>query len=238
VGEDRQDATGPPPTERVSVPQAADHLGTTVDALRKRVQRGTIPHERDRDGRVWILLDTGRPRQDTDQDTGRPQSEPDALISEMRGRIEDLREQLEAERQAHAEARRIIAGLVERIPPAIEAPASPEAREAPETVEESDRAEPRSATAEAQDELGAERARREMAETTMHEGMAEERRRREAAERERDELRRQLFARREPQGSPQTVEEAPDRDGPGAHFATGGAQEGARRPWWRRIVGR
>jgi hypothetical protein len=38
-----------------------------------------------------------------------------------------LREQLAAERQAHAEARRIIAGLVERIP-AIEAPAeTPEA---------------------------------------------------------------------------------------------------------------
>jgi hypothetical protein len=132
VGEDRQDATGQPSTERVSVPQAADHLGTTVDAIRKRVQRETIPHERDRDGRVWILLDTGRPRQDTDQDTDRPQSEPDALISEMRGRIEDLREQLEAERQAHAEARRIIAGLVERIP-AIEAPAeTPEAYEAAE----------------------------------------------------------------------------------------------------------
>ena len=130
MGEDRQDATGPPPAERVSVPQAADHLGTTVDALRKRVQRGTIPHERDRDGRVWILLDTGRPRQDTDQDTDRLQSEPDALISEMRGRVDDLREQLEAERQAHAEARRIIAGLVERIP-AIEA--SSEARESPET---------------------------------------------------------------------------------------------------------
>ena len=132
MGEDRQDATGSPPAERVSVPQAADHLGTTVDALRKRVQRGTIPYERDRDGRVWILLDTGRPRQDTDQDTDRPQSEPDALISEMRGRIEDLREQLEAERQAHAEARRIIAGLVERIP-AIEAPSeTPEAYEAAE----------------------------------------------------------------------------------------------------------
>jgi hypothetical protein len=36
-----------------------------------------------------------------------------------------LREQLEAERQAHAEARRIIAGLVERVP-ALEAPESPE----------------------------------------------------------------------------------------------------------------
>ena len=140
MGEDRQDATGSPPAERVSVPQAADHLGTTVDALRKRVQRGTIPYERDRDGRVWILLDTGRPRQDTD----RPQSEPDALISEMRGRVDDLREQLEAERQAHAEARRIIAGLVERIP-AIEAPSeTPEAHEAAE--EQQGRGETHSAT--------------------------------------------------------------------------------------------
>ena len=151
VGEDRQDATGPPPAERVSVLQAADHLGTTVDALRKRVQRGTIPHERGRDGRVWILLDTGRPRQDTDQDTDRPQSEPDALISEMRGRVDDLREQLEAERQAHAEARRIIAGLVERIP-AIEAPQ--ETSEAAETVEEQqERTDPRSAAGAAQESV-------------------------------------------------------------------------------------
>ena len=138
--QDRQDASGHPSTERVSVPQAADHLGTTVDAIRKRVQRNTIPHDRDRDGRVWILLDTGRPRQDTDQDIDRPQSEPDALISEMRGRIEDLREQLEAERQAHAEARRLLAAALERIP-AIEAP--PKARESPETVEEElEKAEP------------------------------------------------------------------------------------------------
>jgi hypothetical protein len=44
-----------------------------------------------------------------------------------------LREQLAAERQAHAEARRIIAGLVERIP-AIEAPS--ETSEAHEAAEE------------------------------------------------------------------------------------------------------
>jgi hypothetical protein len=141
VGEDRQDRQGHSSTERVSVPQAADHLGTTVDAIRKRVQRRTIPHERDSDGRVWILLDTGRPRQDTVQDTGKPQSDSAALISEMRAHNATLQAQLEAERQAHAEARRIIAGLVERIP-AIEAPS--EGREAPETVEEApDRAEPR-----------------------------------------------------------------------------------------------
>lgn len=54
---------------------------------------------------------------------------------------ETLREQLEAERQTHAEARRIIAGLVERIP-ALEASEAPAKREAAETVEEPpDRAE-------------------------------------------------------------------------------------------------
>src|SRR5215218_1528998 len=86
------------------------------------------------------------------------------------------------------------------------------------------------------EELGAERARREMAESTLREGMDEERRRREEAERERDELRRELFARREPRESPETAEATPDRAEP--RPATGGAQEGVqRRPWWRRMFG-
>jgi len=89
---------------------------------------------------------------------------------------------------------------------------------------------------EVQEELGTERTRREMAESTLHEGMAEERRRREEAERERDELRRELFARREPRETPQRAEEAPDRAEP--RPTTGGAQEGVRRSWWRRVLGR
>jgi predicted transcriptional regulator len=36
--------------------------------------------------------------------------------------------------------------------------------------------------------------------------------------------------------SPETVDEAPDSAGP--RFATEGAQEGARRPFWRRVFGR
>jgi hypothetical protein len=86
------------------------------------------------------------------------------------------------------------------------------------------------------EELGAERARREMAETTLREGMAEERRRREEAERERDYLRRELFGLREPRESPQTVGEEHDRAEP--RPATGGTQEGAQRPWWRRVFSR
>jgi len=85
------------------------------------------------------------------------------------------------------------------------------------------------------EELGAERARREMAESTLREGMDEERRRREEAERERDDLRRELFASREPRESPQTVEDEPERAEP--HSATVVSQEGVRRPWWRRWFG-
>ena len=86
------------------------------------------------------------------------------------------------------------------------------------------------------EELGAERARREMAEATLREGMAEEQRRREEAERERDDLRRELYALREPRESPETVEEEP-RGGETRPDAPG-AQEGVHRPWWRRVFGR
>jgi excisionase family DNA binding protein len=89
---------------------------------------------------------------------------------------------------------------------------------------------------EIREELGAERARREMAETTLREGMAEERRRREEAERERDELRQELHALREPRESPQTVEEEPERAEP--RPATVESQETVQRPWWRRVFGR
>jgi excisionase family DNA binding protein len=86
------------------------------------------------------------------------------------------------------------------------------------------------------EELGAERARREMAESTLHEGMAEEQRRREEAERERDDLRRELYALRGPRESPQTARQEPERTGP--RTATVESQESVQRPWWRRVFGR
>jgi len=214
VGDDtRHDAR-----RRLSVSEAADVLGVTVDAIRSRVKRGTIAHERE-GGRVYVLLgaDQDRPGHDqpTDQGGGQGSEATEDRTAEL---IATLREQLQAERQAHAEARRIIAGLVERIP-AIEAPQ--EASEDAETVEE------------ATDELGAERARRETAETTLHKGMAEERRRREEAERERDELRRELVGRGRRTEDHEAAERQQGRGQP--HSATGGAQEGVRRPWWRRM---
>ncbi len=118
----------------MSVYDAAEVMGVTVDAIRKRISRGTIPHERDEGGRVWVLLDTDQDAASKVQDTDQPQSDSAALISAKDETIATLRDQLEAERQAHAEARRLLMAALERIPPQLEAP--PEARESPETVEE------------------------------------------------------------------------------------------------------
>jgi len=91
---------------------AADVLGLTVDAVRKRVKRGTLESERGADGRLYVFLDT-------DQESDHPRSDTERLIS-------TLEEQLRLEREAHAEARRLLAAALERIP-ALEAPESPEA---------------------------------------------------------------------------------------------------------------
>ena len=108
-------------------------------------------------------------------------------------------------------------------------------QEPPEDAETVEETEPYSAAEEARDELGAERARREVAETTLHEGMSEERRRREEAERERDGLRRELFALRGREEAHEAAEEQQGK-GPQSQSAAGGHQEGSRRPWWRRMI--
>jgi excisionase family DNA binding protein len=60
-----QDATRQESSTRATVHEAANALGVSVDAIRKRIQRGTIPHERHEDGRVYVLLDKASSMQDT-----------------------------------------------------------------------------------------------------------------------------------------------------------------------------
>ena len=104
-------------SQRLTVQEAAEFLGTSVDAVRMRVRRGSLPSEKDSDGRVYVWVDG-----DSSGTEHELNGESTSLISAKDETIATLREQLQAERQAHAEARRIIAGLVERVPPAIEAP--------------------------------------------------------------------------------------------------------------------
>jgi hypothetical protein len=144
-----EDTTGPyeptsgnPSRRRVNVDEAARILGLSVDAIRKRVQRGTIEHEKEPAGRVWILLDASSTIRDEVQDAtghegdadhagrGRGQDQlleaKDETIEELRDRVRYLEE--ESRRKDH-----LLAAALERIP-AIEAP---EPRGSAETATES-----------------------------------------------------------------------------------------------------
>ncbi len=124
--------------ERLALRQAAARLGVSESAIRKRVERGTLRSDKGSDGRRYVYLATGA---DTVADEGADTGERDALISELRAHNGTLREQLQAERQAHAEVRRLLAATLERIPPQLEA------RESPQTARDaSEGASPRSAT--------------------------------------------------------------------------------------------
>jgi pyruvate/2-oxoglutarate dehydrogenase complex dihydrolipoamide acyltransferase (E2) component len=103
---------------RVTQREAAERLGVTVEAIRKRVARGTLRSDKGEDGRRYVYLDT-------DPDAGGPQPEPDTLTSELRDRLRYVEGQLEAERQAHGEARRLLAAALERMPAQLEAPQEP-----------------------------------------------------------------------------------------------------------------
>jgi hypothetical protein len=142
VGEDRTE-TG---RQRVTVAEAAELLGVSVEAVRGRIKRRTLEAEREGD-HVFVLLEADQSRPDTDQPTD--QAQPDVLIEaldEMREQVRYLREQVQAEREAHAEARRLLLLALERIPPALEPPSQEEPRESPsEATEQPGRVEPQPA---------------------------------------------------------------------------------------------
>ncbi len=47
--------------QRMDVNQAAQALGISTDAVRKRARRGTLESEKDADGSLYIWLDADQP---------------------------------------------------------------------------------------------------------------------------------------------------------------------------------
>ena len=128
-----------------TVQEAARRLGVKEDAIRKRLQRGTLKHEKDpNDGRVYVYLDTTQDgSQDTSQDTAEDASY-DALVEVLYDQVSYLKaviqtrdHELEARTEELRRKDHIIAALTERIPE-LEAPASEaaEPRGSPETASE------------------------------------------------------------------------------------------------------
>jgi hypothetical protein len=120
-----------------TVANAARILSVSKQAVRQRIYRDTIPHRKDPDGTVYVRITEHNPETNGESYAGNI-SDTDGvsreLIDELRDRIGFMERQLETEQAASAELRRIVAGLVQRVP---ELEAVPETPGAPETVSES-----------------------------------------------------------------------------------------------------
>jgi len=137
--------------DRLSLKEAAEVLGISEDGVRKRVKRGSIPHDRDESGKLYVYLDASKPEADTSPD-GSGDPLPDRLIEELREQNRRLWEELEHRKEEGRRKDHLLAAALERIP-AIEAPRdephgpetpdekpegseTPEAAGGPETVTE------------------------------------------------------------------------------------------------------
>jgi Tfp pilus assembly protein FimV len=132
-----EDATGHPSGRGVSVDEAARALGLSVDAIRKRVQRGTIEHERDRAGRVRIILgspdDASTLRDKSPDTTGRSfaiLAAKEETIEELRDRVRRLERDLDTRNEEIRRRDHLLAAALERIPE-LEAPRDSEAPSVP-----------------------------------------------------------------------------------------------------------
>ena len=119
---------------RYTVAEAAEALGVSQAAVRSRIHRETLDTERV-EGTVYVLLSGEQIANHSDE-------KPLDVIDLLREQNADLREQLTvlhehlaAEREANRENRRIIAGLVQRVP---ELEAASEPREPSETGSENE----------------------------------------------------------------------------------------------------
>jgi hypothetical protein len=139
--------TGQSLRQRYSIPQAAKALELTEEAVRQRVKRGTLDSDKV-GGKLFVLLETDRsddvsrapeqPVNDTSRD--RPNdtsSDTSRLVDALEDEVAHLRRQLDQANERDRENRRIIAGLVQRVPELETArDFTPEVPESPVTASE------------------------------------------------------------------------------------------------------
>jgi hypothetical protein len=112
-------------SDRMNIPDAARHLGISEGALRQRINRGTVEHEKDANGRVYVFIPSANDQSQAVQDDA-------GVIEILKDQVDYLRHQLEQEREANRENRRLLALQLEHMR-ALEPPreSSPEPRESP-----------------------------------------------------------------------------------------------------------
>jgi len=136
----------------VTVADAAERLGITKEAVRKRVSRRTLRSDKDPDGTVRVYI----PPSGTSSGTASEAIGRDDLVELLRAQLEDLRTDRDAWRDQARRSDYMASAAMDRTRELesrirqLEAPS--EARESPEPVEEDpERVEPHSATGGAQE---------------------------------------------------------------------------------------
>jgi hypothetical protein len=152
-------------SRRYTVHEAALLLGLSVDAVRKRAERGRLKKEKAADGTVYILLDappeTGQHSPTTRHDvrrggmtsdqtvTGR-----DALLTSLQDQIWYLRRELDIRNEEIRRKDRLLAAIFERIPE-LE-PSLPKETAAEKRTPSAGSPEPRETTTEGTDGEGSD----------------------------------------------------------------------------------
>jgi len=111
---------------RYTVQEAALLLGLSVDAVRKRAERGRLKKEKAVDGTVYIVLDAPRESSQDQPTTGQgtrrgvtddqEATRHDVLVSSLQDQINHLRRELEVRNDELRRKDHLLAAVLERLP--------------------------------------------------------------------------------------------------------------------------
>jgi hypothetical protein len=103
----------------VPVPEAARVLGISPEAVRSRIQRGTLRKEKADDGTVYVRLDADQTRSNGDgtvDESSDQSGDQTPLVTSLEEQISFLRSELVTRNEELRRKDHIIAALTERIP--------------------------------------------------------------------------------------------------------------------------
>jgi hypothetical protein len=127
--------------DRVTVAEAADRLGVTRDAIRKRVKRGSIEWDAGTNGEVFVYVDASATSNDTAETNGDKSEDvsghagSSALVESLQDQVEYLRREVEIWQDEARRKDHLLAAALERIPAIVPPPDAPNHNVAPEAAE-------------------------------------------------------------------------------------------------------